>query len=170
MLPLTVVLACTTNPPSTARSPDGNRGSSSLEAADPTHAPDDGAGDDVDTGKFEYGVVTNIRMGLPSEAFVVGAGEWFTVEFALVDDAGDLQDHWETLVPVTLDCDGEMRSVGGVADVVGRTAVSLGGSLNPRDSTVMLLEACESARLDALMVAYQGTPPFHAFSDFFEVR
>lgn len=129
-----------------------------------SHAPDT-----ADTGRYEYGVVTDVRITLPSEDFSTKVGEWFTVEFALVDDADEPADHWRTLVAVLLHCSGVEQPVGGLDDFVGNAAIMLGGALNPREVTVMVSTPCDGAVLEAFMVPYKDTLPIHAYSEPFVV-
>jgi len=171
---LFVVIGCTLElPDDGGDSREDGSGGTSTETVLPhedTSAPTASAGPDTaDTGADEYGVVTNVRITLPSEDFSTKVGEWFPVEFALVDDADELQDHRETSLAVTLDCSGTEQYVGGLDDIVGMMALPVGGALNPRPATVMLSSACEAGRLKGAMVAYNDTPPIEAYSEVFAV-
>jgi hypothetical protein len=173
MIQLVNLLFACSAPESANHGPNGSRGSSSLEAGDtePTGGGDrsDG-GEEGDTGNYEPGAVTDVRITLPSTPFSTTIEEWFPVEFALVDDLDAPQDHWATGLKIMLVCDGSKEYIGGLDDIAGMMAITIGGGINPRETTVMLLNACDSANLEASLVPYNDTPPIHALSEPFVVR
>jgi hypothetical protein len=166
---MNLTFACSA-PESADNGPNDPRGSSSLEAGDTEPAGGGDGGDEGDTGKFEPGVVTDVRITLPSTSFSTMIEEWFPVEFALVNDFDVPQDHWATLLKVTLMCDGNKEYIGGLDGIAGMMAISIGGGVNPRETTVMLVTACDSANLKTSLVPYNDAPPINAYSEPFVVR